>query len=143
MGNGAAEEDWRWDLNPGTAAMLGEDHRALVEKGEDHAALAEWGPLALMRVRTMWLWGAPFCHTALEAGETLPGRKGVRGLLLGGHEKVPHSFGLTGDHGSSTADGAGTEGLPEPQASTSFPEIWYPGLAKGEKEGMCAFVGIL
>ena len=33
MGNGAAEEDWRWDLNPGTAAMLGEDHRALVESG--------------------------------------------------------------------------------------------------------------
>ena len=32
--NGAAEEDWRWDLNPGTAAML----------GGDHVALAEWGP---------------------------------------------------------------------------------------------------
>ena len=34
MGNGAAEEDWRWDLNPGVAAM----------QGEDHSALAEWGP---------------------------------------------------------------------------------------------------
>ena len=22
VGNGAAEEDWHWDLNPGTAAML-------------------------------------------------------------------------------------------------------------------------
>ena len=22
VGNGAAEEDWNWDLNPGTAAML-------------------------------------------------------------------------------------------------------------------------
>ena len=29
MGNGAAEEDWRWDLNPGVAAMQGEDHVAL------------------------------------------------------------------------------------------------------------------
>ena len=34
-------------------------------------------------------------------------------------------------------------GLPEPQASTSFPEIWYPVLGRGEKEGLCAFVGIL
>ena len=42
-----------------------------------------------------------------------------------------------------TADGARIEGLPEPQASTSFPEIWYPGLGKGEKEGLCASVGIL
>ena len=23
VGNGAAEEDWGWDLNPGTAAMQG------------------------------------------------------------------------------------------------------------------------
>ena len=32
--NGAAEEDWCWDLNPSMAAM----------PGEDHTALAEWGP---------------------------------------------------------------------------------------------------
>ena len=38
----------------------------------------------------------------------MPGRKGVKGLLLVGHEKVPHGFGLTGDHGGDTADGAGT-----------------------------------
>ena len=37
----------------------------------------------------------------------------------------------------------GTEGLSEPRTSTSFPEIWYPGLGKGEKEGLCASVGIL
>ena len=43
VGNGAAEEDWRWDLNPGTAAIPGEDHIALAEKGEDHIALAEKG----------------------------------------------------------------------------------------------------
>ena len=40
---------------------------------------------------------------AEEAGETLPGRKGVKGLLLVGHEKVPHGFGLTS---GDTADGA-------------------------------------
>ena len=60
-----------------------------------------------------------------------------------GHEKVPHGSGLTGDRCSDTVDGARTEGLPEPRTSTSFPEIQYPGLGKGEKEGLCAFVGIL
>ena len=43
-----------------------------------------------------------------NAGETLQGRKGVKGLLLVGHEKVPHGFGLTGDCNSHTADGAGS-----------------------------------
>ena len=60
-----------------------------------------------------------------------------------GHEKGPHGFGLTGDPGSDIADGAGTRGLPEPWTSTSFPEIRYPRLGRGEKEGLCAFVGIL
>ena len=73
----------------------------------------------------------------------MPGRKGVKGLLLVGQEKVSHGFGLTGDYGSNTEDGAGTEGLPESWTSTSFPEIWNPRLGKGEKEGLCAFVGIL
>ena len=67
----------------------------------------------------------------------MPGRKGVKGLLLVGHEKVPHGFGLTGDLSGDTADGAGTEGLPEPRTSTSFPEIGYPRPGKGEKEGLC------
>ena len=35
-------------------------------------------------------------------------RKGEKGLLLLGHEKVPHGFGLTGDRSSHTADGAGS-----------------------------------
>ena len=48
----------------------------------------------------------PFCYVAWEAEETLLGRKGVKGLLLVGHEKVPHGFGLTGDCGGNTADGA-------------------------------------
>ena len=64
-------------------------------------------------------------------------------LLLVGQEKVPHGFGLTGDCGSNTADGARTKGLPEPWTSTSFPEVRYPGLDKGEKEGQCASVGML
>ena len=34
-------------------------------------------------------------------------RKGVKGLLLVGHEKVLHGFELTGDHGSNTARGDG------------------------------------
>ena len=38
----------------------------------------------------------------------MPGRKGEKGLLLVGHEKVPHGFGLAGDCGSHTADGAGS-----------------------------------
>ena len=51
------------------------------------------------------------------------GRKGVKELLLVGHEKVPCGSGLTGDLGGDTADGAGTKGLPEPWTSTSFTEI--------------------
>ena len=35
------------------------------------------------------------------------GRKGVKGVLLVGHEKVPRGFGLTGDCGGNTADGSG------------------------------------
>ena len=38
----------------------------------------------------------------------MPGRKGEEALLLVGHEKVPHGFGLTGDCSDHTADGAGS-----------------------------------
>ena len=55
--------------------------------------------MALVRVRTTQLWGAPFYHVVEEAGETLLGRKGVKQLLLMGYEKVPHGFALTGDCG--------------------------------------------
>ena len=61
----------------------------------------------------------------------MPGRKGEKGLLLVGHKKVPHGFGLNGDRGSDTADGARNRGLPKPGTSTSFPEIWYPRLGRG------------
>ena len=61
------------------------------------------------------------------------GRKGEKGLLLVSHEKVPHGFGLTGDHGGNTADGARTEGLSESRTSP-FPEIWCPRLGRGRKK---------
>ena len=38
----------------------------------------------------------------------MPGRKGEEGLLLVGHEKVPHGFGLTGDCSSHITNGAGS-----------------------------------
>ena len=43
VGNGAAEEDWHWDLNPGAAATESEDHAVLKEKGDDYAVLEEKG----------------------------------------------------------------------------------------------------
>ena len=50
--------------------------------------------------------GCSFFAMWLRQQEKLPGRKGEKGLLLVGHEKVPHGFGLTGDCSSHTADGA-------------------------------------
>ena len=48
MGNGAAEEDWRWDLNPDTAATPERRPRGFGEEGgENHAALAEWVPCVI------------------------------------------------------------------------------------------------
>ena len=38
VGNGAAEEDWRWDLNPGVAAMPRWGPHGL-GKCQDHEAL--------------------------------------------------------------------------------------------------------
>ena len=75
-----------------------------------------------------------------------------------GHEKALQGFELrTGDHGSDTAESAGNrerpasqaritgknQGVPEPRTSISFTEIQYPGLGKGDMEGLCVFVGIL
>ena len=85
------------------------------------------------------------------------GRKGVKGFLLVGHEKVPCDFGLRTRDPSDTADGAGNQerpvrwaritrknqGLPEPQTSIYFPEIQYPRPGKGGKEGLCVFVHVL
>ena len=42
VGNGAAEEDWHWDLNPGVAAMPRED--TWLWWSGDPSAWAESGP---------------------------------------------------------------------------------------------------
>ena len=67
------------------------------------------------------------------------GRKGEKGLLLVGREKVTHGSGLTGDCSSHIADGAGSlnHGL-----LLFFPEIWYPQLGRGRGKD-CPSVGIL
>ena len=45
VGNGPAEEDGHWDLNPGAAAIPERGPCSLGgERGENHMALAEWGP---------------------------------------------------------------------------------------------------
>ena len=62
------------------------------------------------------------------------GRKGEKGLLLMGHEKGPHGFGLTGDCSSHTADGA--------RSLNHRLLLRYPGLARGRGKD-CASVGIL
>ena len=64
----------------------------------------------------------------------MPGRKGEKALLLVGREKVPHGFGLTGDCGSDTADGAGSlnHGL-----LLVFLRYGTPGWAEGERGTVC------
>ena len=73
----------------------------------------------------------------------MPGRKGEKGLLLVGREKVPHGFGLTGDCGSHTT-GSHTTGAGILNHRLLFLFLRY-GTRTGqrEKEGLCVFVGIL
>ena len=47
-----------------------------------------------------------FLPCGLGSRRDFAGKKRGEGLLLVGHEKVPHGFGLTGDRGGETADGA-------------------------------------
>ena len=45
VGNGPAEEDWCWDLNPSAAAKPKRGQHGFGREGrEDHEALVEWGP---------------------------------------------------------------------------------------------------
>ena len=56
--NGAAEEDWRWDLNPGMAAIpKREDHMVLGEKGE--------------RTTLLWQSGDPVVVTQLTVTQLM------------------------------------------------------------------------
>ena len=52
---------------------------------------------------------ALFLAVHKNAGDAV-GRKGVKGLLLVGHEKVPCGFGIRTGDPSNTADGAGNQG---------------------------------
>ena len=47
-----------------------------------------------------------------ECRRDTAGRKGVKGLLLVGHEEVPCGFGLRTRDPSDTADGVGNRGRP-------------------------------
>ena len=59
--------------------------------GEDHAAL-----------------GCSHLPHGLGSRRDFAWKKRGEGLSLVGHGKVPHGFGLTGDHGGDTADAAGS-----------------------------------
>ena len=67
------------------------------------------------------------------------GRKGEKGLLLVGWEKVQHGSGLTGDRSSNTADGAGNLSH---RLLLLFLRYGAPEWAEGEG-GLCVSVGIL
>ena len=69
----------------------------------------------------------------------MPGRKGEEALLLVGHEKVPHGFGLTGDCGGHTADGARSLNH---RLLLLFLRYSNPRLGRGRGKD-CASVGIL
>ena len=51
VGKGAAEEDWRWDLNPGVAAIETEDYAVLEKRRE--------------RTTRLWQRGHPIAATQL------------------------------------------------------------------------------
>ena len=79
------------------------------------------------------------------------GRKGVKGLLLVGHEKVPCGFRLRTGDPSNTPNHTGNRGrpsspeqitgkkrgLPEPQASISFLRYGTPNWAKQGRRTVC------
>ena len=150
--NGAAEEDWRWGLNTGAAAMTEEPHSS---GGEEPLALGLPLPCSLGSQKARCSRNAELSLSSLEeCRRDAVGRKGMKGLLLVSHEKVPCGLGLRTGDPRDTADGAGNrgrpasqaqitgknQGLPEPQTSISFLEIQYSGPDKGGKERLCLWV---
>ena len=107
VGNEAAEKDWRWDLNPGMAAMQGRTTRLGM-----HRALGVPLPRSLGSQKARCSSDAELFLSSLEKCRTdLAGRKGVKGLLLVGQEKVPCGFGFTtGDRRATQLMVLGTEG---------------------------------
>ena len=79
----------------------GENHVVLKEKREDHEVLGE-------RKEDHVVLECSFLPHSLGSKRDFARKKraGEKGLLLVDHEKVPHSFGLTGDCSSHPADGA-------------------------------------
>ena len=71
----------------------------------------------------------------------MPVRKGEKGLLLVGHEKVPHGFGLTGGRGGDRADGARTKGSLNHGLPLLFLRYGTPDWAEGEGRtvGICGY----
>ena len=59
LGNGAAEEGWRWDLNPGVAAMPGRKPHIGLRK-QEKLCREEKG-----RKDSCW-WAVRRCHLALD-----------------------------------------------------------------------------
>ena len=119
--NGAAEEDWCWDLNLGLAAMLGL-----------FGSVQLWRNLGLCSFSV-----CPFLPRVLGSRRDFACKKRLKGFLLVGHEKVPHGFGLTGGRGSNTAYGARTERLPESRGCLNYWLLLFlrcstPDWAEGE-----------
>ena len=85
--------------------------------------------------------GCFFLPRGLGSRRDFAGEKRGEGLLLAGHEKVQHGFGLTGDCSSHTPDGAGslTHGL-----LLIFLRYGTPDWAQGKGRTFpCASVGVL
>ena len=91
--NGAAEEDWRWDLNLGVAAIEREDHVALKERREGHGV---WGE---RRERITQLWRSEQKRTTQfqrrEDHEVLEEKREDHTVL--GCSFLPHSLGSRRD----------------------------------------------
>ena len=85
-------------------------------------------------VGTMWLWGAPLLLRE-AAEETLSGRKGVKGLLLVGHKKVPHGSGLTGDWATTQQVVLESRGCLNHGLLLLFLRHGTPDWAKGRRKG--------
>ena len=74
VGNGAAEEDWRWNLNTGTTATL----------GENHEALAEWGPPGFDEIQENTSLGCSLLPRGLDSRRDFAWKKRGERTLAGG-----------------------------------------------------------
>ena len=123
--NRAAEEDCHWNFKPrygshdkkNYVALAEKIHVALAERnhealvGENHEVLGLPLSLSLGSWKARCSSNAELSLSCLEeCRRNAAGRKGVKGLLLLGHEKMPCGFGLRTGDPSDTAGGAGNQG---------------------------------